>query len=95
MEALDLIVILFTIVAFIPISIYIYICLKEKWDDFGKKQPKEKEYGMKLNVIQFILWVAYVSVGIIDRNVLCCVLGGAGIAFCVYDFILERKARGK
>lgn len=50
---------------------------------------------MKLNVIQFILWAAYLGVGIIDHSLIDCILGGIGIAVCIYDFILERKIKNK
>lgn len=50
---------------------------------------------MKLNVIQFILWVAYLIVDIVDHNLIGCILGGVGIVICIYDFILEKKVMGK
>lgn len=50
---------------------------------------------MKLNVIQFILWAAYLIIGIINHNLIGCVLGGIGIVICIYDFILEKKINRK
>ena len=98
MNTLKVLIVFYFILAIsycISVGAWIYVDLKERWDWLGNIEPRERNTGMKLNVIQFILWAAYLGVGIIDHSLIGCILGGIGIAVCVYDFILERKMRGK
>lgn len=83
------------IIYFFSVGMWFYLHIKERWDWLGDIKPRERNIGMKLNVIQFILWVAYLIIGIIDHNLIGCVLGGIGIVICIYDFILEKKINRK
>lgn len=84
-----------TIIYFFLVGMRIYLHIKERWDWLGNVEPREGNVGMKLNVIQFILWMAYLGIGIINHSLIDCILGGIGIAICTYDFVLERKIKNK